>query len=487
VGAGFSGLGMAIRLKQSGIDDFVVLEREDDVGGTWYVNTYPGCQCDVPSHLYSFSFAPNPEWSRTYSHQGEIWDYLRDCAERFGITPHIRFGQELREAAWDDERRRWRIDTSQGEFEAEVLIGGFGGLSTPRLPNVPGIDSFEGAVFHSATWNHDHDLSGERVASIGTGASAIQYVPRIQPEVERLYVFQRTPPWVMPHSDRPVTEVERRVYRRVPALQKLVRGLVYLGREWLVLGFARDQRVMKALEKVARRHLTKGVPDPELRAKLTPGYTLGCKRILPSNDWYPTLTKPNVEVVTDAITEVKRRSIITADGTEREVDTIICGTGFHVTDFPPARLLRGKDGRLLSEVWHESAQAYLGTTVAGFPNAFMLTGPNTGLGHTSLVYMIESQVEYVLDCIRTMERSGIQTVEVRPEVQTSFNQEVQSRMPETVWMTGGCSSWYLDPTGRNTTLWPDWTFRFRQRTRRFDLASYVAQPVGAPAREAAAA
>ena len=480
VGTGFSGLGMAIRLKQAGIDDFVLLEREDDVGGTWYVNTYPGCQCDVPSHLYSFSFAPNPDWTRTYSRQEEIWRYLRDCAERFGITPHIRFAHEVNEAAWDDEARRWRIDTSQGELEAQVLVGGFGALVEPQLPNIPGIDEFEGTVFHSARWNHEHDLTGERVASIGTGASAIQYVPRIQPKVEQLYVFQRTPPWIMPHSDRPITSVERMLYRRFPALQRAVRAAVYWGREWLVLGFTRDKRLMKAIERVARRHLRKQVPDPELRARLTPDYTLGCKRILPTNDWYPTLTKPNVELVAEGIRELKAGSIVTADGRERAIDTLVLGTGFHVTDIPASQHLRGKDGRLLSEVWHESSQAYYGTAVAGFPNFFFLTGPNTGLGHTSMVFMIESQIEYILDCLRQMDERGLDTVEVRPDVQAAFNEEVQARMPQTVWLTGGCSSWYLDPTGRNTTLWPDWTFRFRQRTRSFDLPSYVTTPARTP-------
>ena len=472
VGAGFGGLGMAIRLKQQGIDDFVVLEREDDVGGTWYVNTYPGCQCDIPSHLYSFSFVPNPEWSRTYSLQREIWRYLRDCAERFDLLPHIRFGTELDEAAWDDDARRWRITTSNGVVEARMLVGGFGALATPKLPNIPGIDDFEGPVFHSARWNHDYDLTGKRVASIGTGASAIQYVPRIQPKPERLYVFQRTPPWVMPHNDRPITGFERRLYRRFPALQRFVRSFVYWSREWLVIGFTRRKGLMEALERVARRHLAKQVPDPELRARLTPDYTLGCKRILPSNDWYPALQEPNVELVTDHIAEVRPHSIVTADGEEREVDAIALGTGFRVSDVPPSRHLRGRDGRLLSEIWHESAQAYNGTTVAGFPNFFFLAGPNSGQGHTSLVYMIEAQIEYALDALRTMEEHGIESVDVRPEVQAAFNAEVQSRMPPTVWLTGGCASWYLDPQGRNTTLWPDFTFRFRRRMERFDLASY---------------
>ena len=284
----------------------------------------------------------------------------------------------------------------------------------------------------------------------------------------------------MPHSDRPVTEAERKLYRRFPALQRAVRSAVYWGREWLVLGFTRDKRVMKGIERIARRHLRKQVPDPVLRAKLTPDYTLGCKRILPTNDWYPAITQPNVELVTEGIQEIKPNSIVTADGTERQVDSLILGTGFHVTDIPASQHLRGKDGRRLSEVWHESAQAYFGTAVAGFPNFFFLTGPNTGLGHSSMVFMIESQIQYVVDCLRKMRQEGLETVEVRPEVQAAFNEEVQARMPDTVWMTGGCSSWYLDPTGRNTTLWPDFTFRFRQRTSSFDLPSYSTTTVRSP-------
>ena len=472
IGAGFGGLGMAIRLKQQGIHDFVVLEREDDVGGTWWVNTYPGCQCDIPSHLYSFSFAPNPGWSRTYSHQREIWQYLRDCAERFGVLPHVRLGTDVEEAAWDEERLRWVLDTSAGTVEAKVLVGGFGALAHPKLPHIPGIEDFEGTVFHSARWIHDHDLTGDRIASIGTGSSAIQYVPRIQPLADKLYVFQRTPPWVMPHNDRAISDLERRIYTRVPALQRLVREFVYWSRESLVPGFTREKRVMKALERIARRHLRGQVPDPDLRARLTPDYTLGCKRILPSDDWYPALQQPNVELVTDAIREVRPHSIVTADGSEREVDTIVLGTGFRVSDVPAARHVRGPDGRLLSEVWHDSAQAYYGTTVAGFPNLFFLAGPNSGQGHTSLVYMIEAQIEYAIDALRVMEEHGIEAVDLRPEVQAAFNEQVQSRMPDTVWLTGGCASWYLDPQGRNTTLWPDFTFRFRRKLQRFDLASY---------------
>jgi cation diffusion facilitator CzcD-associated flavoprotein CzcO len=452
-----------------------VLERGDDVGGTWHFNTYPGCACDVPSHLYSFSFAPNPEWTHTYSPQPEIGAYLRRCADEFGVRPHIELNTTVEFAEWDDERGRWLIDTNEGRLSARVLVAGMGPLAEPKYPDIPGLDSFKGAKFHSARWDHSHDLSGERVASIGTGASAIQLVPSIQPDVEKLHVFQRTPPWVFPHSNRPIKPFERRLYRAVPALQRLVRGGVYVAREAAVLGFVKRPRLMGLAERVAKAHMRKQISDPELLRKVTPDYTIGCKRILPSNRWYRALGKPNVELVTDGISEVREHSIVTADGVEREVDTIIFSTGFHVADMPVGKQVRGRDGRTLDEMWEGSPRAHRGSTVPGFPNMFMLLGPNTGLGHSSMVYMIESQIAYVLDALRTMDRSGASAVEVRPEAVEAYNAAIEEQLDGTVWNTG-CASWYLDDTGRNATLWPDWTWRFRQRTARFDAGSYELVP-----------
>jgi cation diffusion facilitator CzcD-associated flavoprotein CzcO len=471
IGSGFSGLGTAIRLRQEGRDDFVVLECASDVGGTWYFNTYPGCACDVPSHLYSFSFAPNPDWSATYSGQPEIRDYLRRCADDFGVRPFIRFNREVTAARWDDDAACWRLDTTGGPLSARVLVAAAGPLTEPKLPPLPGLESFTGTAFHSARWDHDHDLTGERVAAIGTGASAIQFVPAIQPHVTRLHVFQRTPPWVLPHTSRPITDLERRLYRAVPAAQRLVRGGTYAAREALVLGFVKDPRLMRALERTARRHMERQISDPELRARVTPSYTIGCKRILPSNRWYRALAKPNVELVSAAVREVRPTSVVAADGTEREVDTIVFGTGFHVTDMPVGRLIAGRDGRTLDEVWQGSPRAHLGTAVAGFPNLFVLLGPNTGLGHNSMIYMAESQIAHVLDALRRMRERGADVVEVRPEAQARYNARVDERMRRTVWTTG-CSSWYIDANGRNSTLWPDWTWRFRRRTARLDPADY---------------
>jgi cation diffusion facilitator CzcD-associated flavoprotein CzcO len=482
IGAGFSGLGTAVHLRRQGIDDFVVLERHEDVGGTWWANTYPGCACDVPSHLYSFSFAPNPEWSQTYSPQPEIRAYLQRIAQEHDLYRSIRLGTTVTGAAWDDDEGRWTVETSDGPISARVLVAGMGPLTEPRIPELPGLDTFRGAVFHSARWDHDHDVTGERVAAIGTGASAIQFVPAIQPKVAQLHVFQRTPPWVMPHPNRRISDRERALYRRLPALQKAVRAGVYAGREALVLGFVKNPRLMAIPERISRRHMREQIADPELLAKVTPDYTIGCKRILPSNRWYPALAQPNVELVTDAITEVRPHSVVTADGAEREVDTIIFGTGFHVTDMPVGEYVRGRDGRRLVDAWEGSPRAHAGAMIAGFPNLFLLLGPNTGLGHSSMVYMIESQINHVMDALRVMRERGAAIAEVTPEAQAAYNDVLQRKLATTVWNTG-CQSWYLDETGRNPTIWPDWTWRFRLRTRRFDPAEHTLRPAApAPAK-----
>jgi cation diffusion facilitator CzcD-associated flavoprotein CzcO len=463
---------MAIRLKQAGIEDFVVWERDAEVGGTWWANSYPGCQCDIPSHLYSFSFAPNPDWTRTYPLQPELKRYLSECTERYGVRDHIRLDCEVTGAEWDDGANVWRIETAQGPFTVELLIAGPGFLSEPATPALPGLDDFEGETFHTARWNHDHDLTGRRVAVIGTGASAIQVVPRIQPIVEHLDVFQRTPPWVMPHRDRPITDMERRVYRRFPALQRAVRATVYFIRELLVPGFVYRPKLMRLPQRMARRHLEKGIPDPFLRAKLTPDYSFGCKRVLPSNEWYPALTQPNVDVITEGIREVRPNGIVSADGELHVLDTLVFATGFHVTDVRFAKIVRGRDGALMSDDWNGSPQAYRGTAVAGFPNLFIITGPNTGLGHNSLLYMIEAQLDYLMDALRVIDERGATRVEVRRAVQEAYNDDLQSRMGRTVWNSGGCSSWYIDANGKNTTIWPDFTWRFRRQTRRFDATAY---------------
>lgn len=463
-GTGFSGLGAAIRLKEAGFHDFVVLERANEVGGTWRDNSYPGCACDVESHLYSFSFAPNPSWSRMYSPQPEILAYLRRCAEDYAILPHVRFEHEVIEAHWNDDAQRWHISTSRGEFTANVLIGGMGPLSEPSIPSLPGLSSFEGKVFHSARWDHTYDLTGKRVACIGTGASAIQFVPAIQPKVSKLTLFQRTPAWVMPRMDRPVTLREHAMFERFPITQKWARAAIYLQREAFVLGF-RNPLVMKKLEGLLLGYLEKSVPDPVLRKKLTPSFRMGCKRLLISNDYLPALCKDNVEVVTDAIVEVRAHSVVTADGKEHEVDAIIFGTGFQVTEMPFARRIRGRGAQTLHDAWQGSPKAHYGTTVAGFPNLFLLLGPNTGLGHTSVVLMIESQLQLVIGALSHMRKHRFTSVEPKAEQQARYVAELAKNTEGTVWASGGCVSWYIDGTGRNSTLWPGFTFSFMRRCR----------------------
>jgi cation diffusion facilitator CzcD-associated flavoprotein CzcO len=471
VGSGFGGLGMAIRLRRSGFDDFVILERAAALGGTWRDNTYPGCQCDVPSHLYSFSFAPNPHWSRTFSPQPEIWDYLEHCADRFDVRRSIRFGTEVRDALWDAEDRRWHLTTSGGPVTADVLISATGPLSDPSLPKLPGLETFQGKAFHSSRWDPQVDLTGRDVVVIGTGASAVQFVPEIQPLVRSLTVLQRTPPWVMARSERALSPREKRMYLRMPVLQRLVRTGIYWGRELLALAFLHP-RLMRGVQRLALRNLHRAVADPALRAKLTPRYAMGCKRVLQSNTYYPALTRDNVTVVTSPVREVRPQGIVTADGVTHPADTIIFGTGFRVTDMPIAERIRGRDGHSLAEVWQGSPQAYQGTTVTGFPNLFLLLGPNTGLGHTSVVLMIESQIAYVIDALRQMRHRGLSTVEPSATAQREFVTAVDRRSAGTVWTSGGCRSWYLDATGRNSTVWPGYTWRFRQRMRRFDLGAY---------------
>ncbi len=472
LGTGFAGLGMAIRLKQRGYDDFVVLERATDIGGTWRDNTYPGCACDIPSHLYSFSFALNPDWSHQYPRQTEIRDYLRHCADRFEILPHILWNNAVIDAAWNEDEMRWHITTPQQQLTADIFISGNGPLNEPSFPSLPGIERFEGTLFHSSQWQHDYDLRGKRVAVIGTGASSIQFVPQIQPIVDQLLLFQRTPAWIMPRLDYQIPASQRAMFRYLPITQRLKRLRIYLRNEMTALALLYRPKLMKAAIEISQQHLERQVPDPALRAKLTPHYAMGCKRILVSGDFYPALSRPNVEVITDHISEVRAHSIVTADGQEHAVDAIICGTGFHVTDTSFPGHVRGCAGLSLADAWQTGPSAYLGTTVAGFPNLFILIGPNTGLGHSSMVYMIEAQIAYILDALRGMERHNVQAVALRPEVQAAFRAEMQRRMQGTAW-TSGCSSWYLDARGHNTTLWPGFTFEFKHRTRRFDVQSYT--------------
>src|SRR3954463_5287084 len=486
VGAGFAGIGAAIKLEEAGFDVFAVLEKSDNVGGTWRDNTYPGCACDVPSALYSFSFAQKPDWSRAFAEQPEIQEYLERTASDHGVTRRIHFRTEMRDARWDPNAQRWRLDTSAGPYSARVLIAGAGPLHEPNLPDLRGLETFEGKAFHSARWDHEYDLAGKRVAVLGTGSSAIQFVPEIQPKVEQLYLFQRTAPWVLPKPDRRVLGIEKALYRRLPIAQRALRGVIYNTQELIQLA-QRRPAVMDRVGKLLIRFMHRQVKDPALREALTPNFTLGCKRMLFSNTYYRALTQPNATVVPHGVTEIRPNGVVGADGVEREVDAIIFGTGFHVTDPPiPARgrgaagrrppsaaRVRGADGRSMADVWQGSPRAYLGTTVAGFPNYFTLIGPNTGNGHSSAIVLSEAQLDYVLDAMRTMRERRAATVEVRHDVQAAYNERVQKALANTVWNAGGCKSYYLDRNGSNSTIYPWTTIDLRRRTSRFDARDYL--------------
>jgi cation diffusion facilitator CzcD-associated flavoprotein CzcO len=467
VGTGFSGLGVAIKLREAGVEDFVVFERADEVGGTWRDNTYPGCSCDVYANLYCYSFAPNPHWKTTFGKQAELLEYLRGCADRFGVRPHIRFDHEVVAARWDEANQRWAIATSHGDYTARVLVTATGYLSEPSIPSIPGLETFAGEMFHSARWNHDYDIAGRRVAVIGTGASAIQFVPAIQPEVGRLDLYQRTPPWIGPKHDKPMP---KRVAKS-PRYQRFRRNFNKWGREVLVFAMNRP-RLMKKMNKMAKDHLKKSVKDKAFRARVTPDYIMGCKRVLFSDTYYPAIQQPNVDLVTDGIREIRPHSIVANDGTEREVDAIVLGTGYLATARPFAERVWGRDGRSLAAEWSDGMKAYRGTTVSGFPNMFVMLGPGTTSPHTSMTIMVEAQVNYVLDAVRTLSSEGIASVDVRSEVQDTYNERLQKRFAGTVWTAGGCNSWYLDAEGRNTTLWPTFSWRFRKITKRFDLGAY---------------
>lgn len=484
IGAGFAGLGLAIKLLEQGRRDFVVLEKAQTVGGTWRDNTYPGVACDVPAHLYSYSFELNPEWTQPYAPQREIQAYLERCADKYGVRPYLRLGVGVKAAEYEEATATWRLTLDDGgTLRCGVLISCAGhGLSVPALPALPGRDSFRGVAMHSARWDHSVDLSGKRVAVIGTGASAIQIVPALvkgeKGELAALTVFQRTAGWVQPKLNGGISPKARQLFRERPGVQRALRRAIYGITELMALGLLYEEKVppLRAIGAVrqwrSKRHLERAVKDPALREKLTPGYRIGCKRVLFSNDYYRALTKENVEVVTSGIAEVRPHSIVTGDGVEVPVDVIVYATGFEAAEARPRYELRGKHGQTLSELWSEGAEAYYGMSVAGLPNLFLLIGPNSGLGHTSMIVMMEAQFGYVLDALRVMDEYKLRSMEVRADVQRQHNAWLQRRLEGTVWNQGGCQSWYRTEGGKNTTLWPGLTMEYRMRVRRFHAEAY---------------
>lgn len=476
IGAGFGGLGAAIRLKQRGDTDFVVFERHADVGGTWHVNTYPGAQCDIPSALYSFSFAPNPRWSRLYPRQAEIKTYLQDCVRRFGIAAHLRFGHDIAEASWCDTDQRWQLRTTAGQrYTVSILVAAMGPFSQPHTPDIDGLDDFAGPVLHSARWDHGVELAGRRVAVIGTGASGVQIIPQLQPDVRRLVVFQRTPTWIMPHPDRPVGARMQRRFARWPILLRALRELTGLAQEALVPGLVYAPALLKPAAAVGRWQLRRQVADPVLRAKLTPRYAFGCKRPTFSNTYFPALAAANTVVETTPIRGVTASGIATADGRHHDLDAIVLATGFDLVDNEGAARIHGRTGRSLADTWaREGMTAHLGTTVAGFPNFFLILGPNSVV-YTSQVVTIEAQVDYLLAALDLMARRGLASLEVRSAVQRRFVADVDSVLTGSVWNTGGCASYYLGPDGRNFTFWPGFVRSFKARMARLRADDFVAR------------
>lgn len=472
IGAGAGGIGAAIRLMQAGYSGVTILEKSGEVGGTWRDNTYPGAGCDVPSHLYSFSFAPKHDWSRRFAEQPEILDYLRDCARRFDLHPRIRFDTEVSEAAFDAASGVWRLLTADGRrFEAEILISAVGQLNRPHVPAIDGLDRFAGTAFHSARWRHDHALAGRRVAVIGTGPSAIQFIPRIAPIVGHLAIFQRSPAWVVPKPDRAYTGFEKALFRRFPWLARLHRRWIYLQLEKNFFAFKPGSLAAKLFERTARKELERDIHDPVLREKLRPDYPLGCKRIQIASDYYPALTRPNVEVVAQAIERIAPEGVITADGALQVCDTLIFATGFHATDFLVPMRLRGLDGADLNQVWRDGAEAHLGMTVAGFPNFFMLYGPNTNLGHNSIIFMIECQIRYLLGCLDALVDRDLLWLDTRRAAMDRFNALLGDQLARSVW-SAGCSSWYKTASGRVTNNWSGFSLDYWWRTRRPDLGAF---------------
>ena len=466
IGSGFGGLAASIKLRKAGIDNFVMFERASELGGTWRDNTYPGCRCDVASNLYSLSFARNPNWTNSYSYQPEIQQYLLDVAKKFRLRDLIKFNHEVLDITYNADKKLWDLKTNHGDFEARNVILAAGGLAEARLPNIDGINSFSGKIMHTARWDSSVDLQGKRVAMIGTGASAIQTIPEIVPLVSHLDVFQRTASWVLPHMQgHPVKKWTTLAYRFIPGAQKIVRTVGYWRREMLGLAFVKKIEKLQVGMDGAKLFRDLMVTDPVLNAKLTPDYTMGCKRILISNSFYPAMVQPNVDLITEGIDRIEANGIRTKDGVLHEAEILICATGFYVTDSPLGRKVHGLDNALLADSYMGDMANYLGSSFSKFPNLFMMGGTNTSLGHNSIVFMHESQLNYIVPAVKfALKKHAV--ISPKEAKAVEWTKTIRAKTPHTVWGTG-CTSWYLNASGENTTVWPDQTFKFRQLTRGF--------------------
>jgi cation diffusion facilitator CzcD-associated flavoprotein CzcO len=471
VGAGFGGVAAVVMLRRAGYEEVTVFERGDRVGGVWNFNTYPGAACDVPSHLYEFSFAPNPRWSRRFAPQAEIQAYVEDVARRHGVLDRIRTGTEVRSAGWDEERGLWVLETSAGSHEAEVLLTACGQLSVPKVPSLPGLEGFVGPTFHTANWPDEIDLEGKRVAVVGTGCSAIQVVPAIQPIVERVDVYQRSPGWTMPKNDHPYSARAQRLFARFPLLQRLDRAVILATMDIGAAAMTRHRWLLPPIRAVGRRQITKAIEDPELRRKVTPRDEIGCKRVMLTDEWYPTLVKPNVSLVTEPISEITPSGIRTESGPERNVDVLVLATGFATHGFVAPMEVVGRGGRTLAQEWGEVARAYLGLSVPGFPNMFLLYGPNTNGGTGSVIYTIEAGMGHVIAALREMDRADAARIEVRRQAAQRFDRELREALAGTVWHSG-CTSWYVDENGNDPSQWPWLWTSYRRRTAQLEPGAY---------------
>jgi cation diffusion facilitator CzcD-associated flavoprotein CzcO len=471
VGAGFGGVGAAAMLRRAGYEDVTVFERGERVGGVWHHNTYPGAACDVPSHLYEFSFQPNPRWSRRYAPQAEIQSYLEQVAERHGVLEKIRTGTEVTRASWDEQSGKWQLQTSGGSHEVDVLLTACGQLSVPKVPPLAGLDRFAGPAFHTARWRHDVDLAGKRVAVLGTGCSAIQVVPAIAPVVAQLDVYQRSPGWTFPKMDFAYGERSQRAFERYPLLQRLDRAAIFAFMELGAAAMTNRRWLLAPFRTVARRQITSAIEDPELRRKVTPTDELGCKRLMLTDEWYPTLTEPNVELITDPIAEVTANAVRTSDGGERPADVLVLATGFKTHGFVAPMEIVGAQGGTLAEEWAQVPRAYLGMSIPTFPNLFLLYGPNTNGGTGSVIYTIEAAMAHVLAALAELERADARQIEVRRQALEQFDRELRVALSTSVWHTG-CTSWYVDENGNDPSQWPWLWSAYRRRTARIDADAY---------------
>jgi cation diffusion facilitator CzcD-associated flavoprotein CzcO len=479
VGGGFGGVGAAVMLERAGYRNVTVFERAERVGGVWHHNTYPGAACDIPSHLYEFSFEPNPRWSRRYAPQAEIQAYVEDVARRYGVTDRIRTRTQVDGARWDEERRKWTLQTSAGPHEADVLVTACGQLSVPTVPPLPGLDTFAGPAFHTARWRHDVDLTGKRVAVIGTGCSAIQTVPAIQPIVEQVDVYQRSPGWTLPKMDFEYSDRAKQLFERFPVLQRLDRAAIFYFQELAAAAMTKYRWLMPLFRKIAQRQIDRAIDDPELRRKVTPTDEMGCKRIMLTDDWYPTLTKPNVGLIADRISEITPAGIRAADGVERPYDAIVLATGFATHGFVAPMEITGVGGRSLSEAWGAVPRAYLGLSVPDFPNMFLLYGPNTNGGAGSVIYTLEAGARHLIAALDELERAGADRIEVTTDTAERFDRELRGALAGTVWHTG-CTNWYVDADGNDPNQWPWVWSRYRRRTEQLEQGAYA---LGVPERE----